>query len=196
MKFRLTYQGPLMSNSAGAKHKHEIRRVFHQQLKEYWALHPWLKDGEMMNEYGQKMEGKNLLEHRKSQYQYFGYNFVPLVTAKSKLICSINVLYLCHGEPGSLIVSGDLDNKIKTIFDALKMPATKEELGGYDTPEDGEDPFFCLHECDKLTTHISVETDLLLKDTGQHRNKHDSRLLITVQLQPYTLSWENINYLG
>ena len=42
VEFRLTYEGELKSNGR-APHKHEIRRVFHAQLKALWDMHPYLK---------------------------------------------------------------------------------------------------------------------------------------------------------
>ena len=39
MKFRLTYEGRLESNGS-AKHKHEIRKALHPQLKRLWDVEP------------------------------------------------------------------------------------------------------------------------------------------------------------
>jgi len=44
---------------------------------------------------------------------------------------------------------GDIDNRIKVLFDGLKMPETVSELGGV-ALESEEDPFFCLLEDDNL----------------------------------------------
>lgn len=48
LEFKLTYEGRLYgSNSKGdtrAAHKHEIRRVFHPQLKRLWKLTPQLSE--------------------------------------------------------------------------------------------------------------------------------------------------------
>ena len=50
MQFRLTYTGRLLSYRddgaairARAKHKHEIRKEFHKQLKALWYTHPNLE---------------------------------------------------------------------------------------------------------------------------------------------------------
>ncbi len=52
-----------------------------------------------------------------------------------------------------------MDNRIKTLFDGLKMPREAQDLGPYLTPAVGEDPFYCLVEDDRLITSVSVETD-------------------------------------
>jgi hypothetical protein len=46
MDFHLTYEGPLLGSSSAnsrARHKHEIRRKFRQQLQRYWQIHPYLQ---------------------------------------------------------------------------------------------------------------------------------------------------------
>ena|ERR1700720_2532445 len=43
MEFRLTYEGLLLGasgNNKRAKHKHEIRKVFHKQLRRIFEIHP------------------------------------------------------------------------------------------------------------------------------------------------------------
>jgi hypothetical protein len=48
VEFRLTYEGPLYAASNSGprrpRHKHEIRRVFHKQLRTFWGGHPFLKN--------------------------------------------------------------------------------------------------------------------------------------------------------
>jgi integrase len=54
-----------------------------------------------------------------------------------------------------LIKSGDIDGRLKTIFDALRMPKNLDETARQ-KPQDDEDPFFCLLEDDKLISEIRV----------------------------------------
>jgi hypothetical protein len=56
---------------------------------------------------------------------------------------------------------GDIDNRVKVLFDGLRMPKSAAEIGGF-APEPDEDPFFCLLEDDSLITEVSVTTDRLL----------------------------------
>jgi hypothetical protein len=75
-----------------------------------------------------------MVDHLAKQYERLGYNFVPLVTEQIRLFCGISVLFLRPSMPGDVMLSGDLDNRLKTLFDALRMPSCKEELRGYDEP--------------------------------------------------------------
>ena len=76
----------------------------------------------------------------------FGYNFVPLVTRDLELLCSIEILFLRFGDPGGVINRvGDLDNRLKTLFDALTMPRDAVQLGPFLVPGMDENPYFvCL----------------------------------------------------
>lgn len=123
----------------------------------------------------------------------FGYNFVPLVTEELNLRCDLSILMLRHGAPGSLIQSGDIDNRLKTLFDALRMPSPNE---GYSdrNPTSDETPFFCLLEDDSMLTKVSVETDQLLENISERFDQNDVRLVITVQIRPHVMSVVNIPF--
>ena len=95
-------------------------------------------------------------------------------------------------------VRRDLDSRLKTLFDALKMPIEKSQIGRCQTPDADEDPFYCLLEDDKLISHVSVETDTLLEPTAEgltgNQAKNDARLVIDVLVRPYTLTHGNIGF--
>jgi hypothetical protein len=198
MEFRLTYEGLLLGSSTSsprAKHKHEIRRVLHKQLRQFWQIHPYLKEAWLSRRrLGRVTPEVKLVDHLAQQYAMFGYNFVPLVIPSLDLICAIDILFLRPSVPGQVMQSGDLDNRLKTLFDALRMPANKDELGGYDQPADDERPFFCLLADDKLISHVSVETDTLLQPTSPDAKQNDARLVIAVRLKPYDVGWDNISF--
>jgi hypothetical protein len=126
-----------------------------------------------------------------NNYSRNGYRFVPLVSNYLSTICKIEVLMLRQGEPGNLFSSGDIDNRIKTLFDTLRMPKDARELGG-STPDIGEDPFFVLLEDDSLITHAAVETDMLLEPVSGDAS--DVRLVITVTVRPYNISIGNLDF--
>jgi hypothetical protein len=54
-------------------------------------------------------------------------------------MCSLQILFLRHDPPGSVIHAGDLDNRVKTLIDALRMPNDAMELAGNEKPSEGED---------------------------------------------------------
>jgi len=66
--------------------------------------------------------------------------------------------------PGRLLTQGgDMDNRLKTLFDALTMPRHANALPPDVQPQEGEMPFFCLLEDDNLVTSLSVKTEQLLE---------------------------------
>ena len=201
MEFRLTYEGQLKSDGS-PKHKHEIRRAFHPQLRALWDMHPYLKTAPASVEASagpnRKFERVNdsLREHHALSYARLGYNFVPLVTKDLSLSCGLDILFLRPSMPGEIMKSGDLDGRLKTLFDALRLPDTVGELGGYTTPQEDEKPFFVLLQDDKLITHISIRTDTLLQPTSPGAGVNDARLVIAINIQPVNMGWHNINFGG
>src|SRR6266404_999995 len=74
---------------------------------------------------------------------------------------------------------GDLDNRVKTLFDALRLP------------EDGEmhcwkagdpEPFYCLLENDSLISDFSVETGRLLTKPQSNANEVSLVIKVTVKV--------------
>ena len=208
VEFRLTYEGLLLATQhdpvkgqadARAPHKVAIRRHFHLQLKRLWEINPFLKHGEPVTfDWQQKSSPKggvtygcSLIDYLAPLYVRNKYRCVPLVRSDLSLICSLEILFLRPDPPGSILQSGDIDNRIKTLFDALRLPKGAQEIVGYDSPKDDEDPFFCLLEDDGLITHVSVETDVLLQPTGLKFDMNDTRLIITVRIRPYNAAPNN-----
>ncbi len=191
MEFRLTYEGRLGSGtSASAKHKHDIRRVFHSQLRRLWEINPRLKNMQALwsGKYAAVRRPENErpdrpLMRRDELARAFSrgaYHFVPLVLDEHMATCELEILFLRPGFPGNTLNAGDIDNRIKTLFDALKLPdVTQGE------PSEDEEPFFVLLQDDRLITRLSVETDTLLEPTGPDAGEQDARLVVTVRLAHY-----------
>ena len=100
MRFRLTYEGPLLASTNGntrASHKQEIRKHFHPQLRALWATHPYLRAGYPVREhpvgsYGPAtnfilVAGKTMVEYVSERYTQLGYRFAPLVRPELALNC-------------------------------------------------------------------------------------------------------------
>ena len=201
MELRLTYEGLLLATQgdprngqpdARATHKHEIRRSFHRQLKHFWATHKWLKNAQ--TDYPD--EGRiSLSESIARRYVEYGYRFVPLVREKDNLLCSVSVLFLRREAPGGVIKSGDIDNRVKTLFDALRRPRNGYELIGNEKPQADEDPFFVLLEDDSLISHAVIETDVLLDPPPPgDADVSKARLIITVNIRPYIVGLFNLSF--
>lgn len=201
MKFRLIYDGPLQSTQRDPQngqrdrlidHKHAIRRAFHEQLKHLWSEKKELRNwsvyaGGWPNlPHQSEKEQVSITEALASQNVLNDYRFVPLVTEYSNLHCELDILFKRRDPPGSLLSAGDLDNRIKTLIDALRMPANALELEGM-SPQEGEDPFFCLMEDDNQVTGLKVDTDTLLGGGDPRR----VQLVVTVNVKPYYLTIGN-----
>jgi len=166
MEFRLTYQGPLLAerDDRGKRsvHKHEIRRKFHEQLLVLWEKHPSL-----YRFYKAKFAdaAENRLMSRAEQmarrFEKHGIRWAPLVHEYWGLACSLNILFLRPEPKGGIVQTGDLDNRIKLLFDALAIPqdnALPDDFNAASEPN----PFFCLLSDDSLITSFSVTADRLL----------------------------------
>jgi hypothetical protein len=171
MEFRLTYDGLLPS--AGNKYnrkkeKHDIRMGLHPQLLELWFTNPGVK--QLMGTWQ-----KNCL------IDVGAWRFQPLVTSRRHLHCHLKILFLRPGPPGKLISDGgDIDNRIKTLFDALRAP-TADELPNPAPPGDGL--VCCLLEDDSLITGFEVEADQLLGgEAGSGPPIHPSHVRLVIQV--------------
>jgi hypothetical protein len=195
VEFHLTYEGRLLGASE-AKHKHAIRKVFHRQVRRLWDTHPYLITAKFGKWDGaEHVPADTLMRDGLAMlYPMGNYHFVPLVTQRLFLTCSLDILFLRSDPPGSVLQSGDIDNRLKTLFDALRKPTNTAELGGHLVPEECENPFFCLLEDDKLISHVSVVTDQLFEPTGSTFDTNDARLVIKVGIRPYYLMWGNVGF--
>lgn len=103
-----------------------------------------------------------------------GFEFAPLVCEKVALVAELQVQMLWPQAPGAIVsAGGDIDNRLKTLFDSLKMPSEATALPKGTSPFPDERPFYCLLEDDRLITRVDVETDRLLDVVGEdvvHRN--------------------------
>jgi hypothetical protein len=122
------------------------------------------------------------------------YRFVPLIGERLATSCSLDILFLRRDAPGGLVKhGGDLDNRIKVLFDALRMPQNRGELPT-SAPETDEDPFYCLLEDDRFINGVTITTDKLLTplEPNSEERIHDVLLVIcvkTVVLNPYHAPW-------
>jgi hypothetical protein len=195
VEFRLIYDGALYGASktnTRSEHKHDVRRVFHRQLHKLWKSVPHLREWLAREQFGTDGVTKiSVLEHTANACRLGNYRFVPLSTYQLELGCSLDILFLRYDQPGqTLLQSGDIDNRLKTIFDALRMPQVGEYVG---EPLPGEDPFFCLLQDDSMITHLSLTTDLLLEPD---RDVNDVHLVITAKLWPISVTVANFGFGG
>jgi hypothetical protein len=208
MEFRLTYEGLLLASNVGQRnnrtarkvYKHEVRRQFHGQLKRLFEINPFLStgapSGRRLGGYAETDFPKYERDDVAVKHKLYGFTFLPLVTADLKLSCWLDILYLRRQPRGNLWQHGDIDNRLKTLFDCLQIPDANQ---GYEllSQQPDELPYFhCLVENDNLISKISVETDFLLQDLATPPDDNDARLIITVRLRPHEVTLENIFFGG
>jgi len=120
-------------------------------------------------------------EQGAAQHAAFGFNWPPLVREDLGIAAALDILFLRRDPPGEIISGGgDLDNRLKVLFDALRKPKTREEVKGF-TPEGGEDPFFYLLEDDLLINDVRINTDRLLTPLLPGEGQNDVALVIHVR---------------
>ncbi len=118
-------------------------------------------------------------------------NFLPLVRSSLALTCSLDILFMRRDAPGKVYQGGDLDNRLKTLFDALSLPRDKNHVIRDDA---AEDPILCLLEDDSLITGLSVRTERLLD--APTTNESYVRLIIDVSVTVTDARIYNYSFLG
>jgi len=176
MKFVLHYRGSLRSNGDPV-HKHEIRSAFHAQL-----AHLWKTEALRKAHYLHKPPSE---ENRFSSLRELApFVFVPLLTEQLKVVAEVEITIMRPEPPGGLITQGgDIDNRIKTLLDALTMPRHRNALPKDARPAADQQLFFCLLEDDNMVTSLSVRTEQLLETLGD-----PSEVDLTIRVQPRVLA--------
>src|SRR5437879_4107837 len=177
MDFSLRYKGPLPANS-GPREKHSIRRAFHSQLRAFWNEHPLLIGASTIPliglreptgacdeaDLGSPFVSATRTEWIASEHRRGAFYFTPLVTKELDLICSLDIQFFRREAPGGLIQQGgDIDNRIKTLFDALRVP--DEEQAYRERPTDVA-----------LTINVRIATTLVSESDAFSRLKSAPRL--------------------
>jgi hypothetical protein len=195
MEFHLIYDGNLLK--AGGKkntrawEKHSIRRNLHEQLKRLWETHPALKYyADKTVEWNHKPP-ERFLDHLANNYEKGGIGFIPIATELNGLVLSLDVLLLRPEGPGQILDSaGDIDNRMKVLIDALRVPRDLSEMKRKDGDDPDPNPMYCLMADDKLITALKVKTDRLLLTM---RDEHEACVVIRVetsQIDPFGSPWE------
>jgi hypothetical protein len=212
MKFTLIYDGDLKaSGKHGAKvlAKWEIRKQLHPQLKSLWATNPVLiavnrnrlvPTSEFVLTQSGAGGDTNMVQSHRLQHSFKqdvcatlnrgSHEFIPLVRDSLDLKCGLKIIFLRREEPGRIYQAGDLDNRLKTLFDALSVPNRDQIIDGDLYAE----PIYCLLEDDRLISRIDVDTQQLLREEGG--SKHEVRLVIEVDVRIIKFPPYNSPFLG
>lgn len=174
MEFRLTYKGKLPAEASESRKqdKIRIRGQIHPQIKELTRLHPSLRHTQSIYSgpyyrpgAGRSEDAITFWEQSADLYKIASksnhiHRFAPLITRDNYNGCHLDILFLRRDMPGGVVKhGGDIDNRLKVLFDALQMPQGTQEIN--DVPQcPEENPCFCLLADDGI--HRS--------DIGYHRS--------------------------
>jgi hypothetical protein len=188
MEFRLAYRGHLPSETGSPrlKDKFRIRSVLHPQLRELWASHRILKELQKDLPQSTKLP-HGYLEALAEDHKFVSksnhiHRFAPLVTKDNYHGCALDILFLRRDMPGGIVkYGGDIDNRLKVLFDALRHPKEAQEIEDIPQPPD-ENPCYCLLEDDQYIDQVSVTTDRLLTPPEGTESVNDVVLVIHVTI--------------
>jgi hypothetical protein len=184
MEFRLKYRGPLKGNGS-PEQKQRIRRFINPQLSTLWSQPP-------LTDYKEYLSGgKHAVANSPFSRVVGPFTFQPLVTSAYDIVAELSITFLRPEPPGLLVSnSGDIDNRVKTLLDALRMPHNLQELPANDSPTEQEKPFCVLLEDDSLITHLAITTDRLLEPTNYQL---DVILIIHVRVKVTRATIDNLS---
>ena len=174
--FTLTYDGPLLASGndppvqsmSKLDNIWAIRNRFESQMVRVYQTHPTLTSNWSAAQRVRVPIVRN------------GINFCALVRPWLGLGCELDIKMLVNHEPGSVVTqAGDLDNRIKTLFDALRVPKDNEFRGRKVELSDGH-VFPCLLEDDSAITKLSIISERWLDSANRAEN--EVHLLIAVRV--------------
>jgi hypothetical protein len=157
MRFSLWFDGDLPSSgNPGGKplaklpYIWAIRDQLHLQVESVYKTHPAFNSVST----NQSRAAWGILNR---PINMGGRDFYPLARTELHLKCELDIEMHVNHDIASVINNiGDLDNRIKTLIDALRMPASQQEVGTYASPA-GVTEYCCLLENDVLVSALRVE---------------------------------------
>lgn len=178
MKFTLTYRGELKSGGS-SKERQRVRNSLSGQHERLW-------NNEAFQLGTSQLAGCEVRTFHDRQ-------FIPLVTRGSGLRVSLDVLLLQQTKGNSpLSDHGDIDNRLKTLFDGLRVPQHANEAG---EPEDYDfdGPVHCLVEDDSLIEKVSMEVEGWLDPAAGRR---EVLAVVRVSTRVHRVTYVNMSHLG
>jgi hypothetical protein len=120
-----------------------------------------------------------------------GRQFLPLIRDTFALNCGLKILFLRKEEPGRVYQGGDLDNRLKTLFDALSVPNQDQIVADGGEPDA---PIYCLLEDDRLITKVEIDTHQLL--SAADASRHEVHLVVEIDVRVAQSRTYNQTFLG
>lgn len=165
-----------LTTRGNAKEKHEIRMKFSEQLGKLVKTQPFIL-------------GKSKLANRK--WHKNKYIFFPLVPFSSQCSASLKVRILDRQQRGYLIGrGGDIDNRLKTILDALRIPNEGTDMKG--VAPGNRKRIYTLLEDDRQVSSLSVEISRWMVEGPPN----EVFVIIDIETQEEQTTYQSIDVLG
>jgi len=199
VEFSLVYRGPLHANGS-ARERMDIREQFHPQLralcqKPTSQFRDALPDNlPLVKWVGGVYDMPRPIEIAFYRWAVGDFEFTPLISHVHDLACGLEIEWFRHEAPGAVIGGGDLDNRLKTLIDGLRMPREVQELAGATTGE-GNRRRFSLLDDDRQISRFSVRTYELLGEAPSGHRSSEIEAVIHVTVIPLsTDTYMNIGF--
>ena len=184
MEFTLHYRGPLLSQGTRSsknlkKAKCDIRNALMPQLRDAWKHLPldaekWLDPGYELTTI------RTVVDQR----------FSAIVTKTHHAVAELKILFLRPAPLGGLVKhGGDIDNRIKTLLDALSIPK-EEQLSGAHIHDQYDGVSHCLLEDDSLVAGLSITVDRLMNPMDEK----EVLLIISVRIRRTQSTLKNLDF--
>ena len=179
MKFKLIYYGELLINpKRRTHHLHDIRSVLSPQLKRLTEISPYTEIRDKLTARGTGVR------------EVGGVKFFPIITPELDLLAEIDV-QIMHPEILDT-PHADIDNRMKTLLDALKRPQNANEVAEATQKEvhgKKDNTIYTLLDDDHLVTRLTINTSHLLAEpsggllrTKKKSDALDHRLLLIISV--------------
>jgi hypothetical protein len=149
MHIPLRYEGPLKS---ATDKKTQLRNKNHIR----WYLSDQLINLQLEGDFSRFPAARPISK------RFRGLGFFPIITRAQQLVCSLSVVIHRREKIGNILAyHGDLDNRMKTLFDALRMPQTDGEVLSDDSKHSkhaGRVNCACLLEDDSIISELHIKT--------------------------------------
>lgn len=187
MNFTLFYSGRIRSsNKRNVKHINDIRCKLSPQIRQLYDCNP-LKSIDAKCE-----PGSHTAQDVRTYTKIAGRDYSSLVNKGLGLACQINVIF--YEATGTISVAndiGDVDNKAKTLIDALKLPSNDEVDKLSD--ELMQSTVHCLLMDDAFLWGVDLKRRRLLHP---ELRKEKTLTQIDVQVMPTSVTIANIGLFG
>lgn len=184
MEFTLYYRGPLLSQGTKSgkklkKAKCDIRNALMPQLRDAWKHLPL--DAEKWLDPDYELTTISTVADQQ---------FSAIVTNTHHAIAELKILFLRPAPLGGLVKhGGDIDNRMKTLLDALSIPR-EDQLSGIHNHLQYDGISHCLLEDDSLVSGLSITVDRLMDP----QNEKEVLLIISVRIRRTQSTLKNLAF--